>query len=78
MADAFPYFEICWFLSYRKRGFEYTVDQDNLYVAISNELAEELSRSLMKVGNKTLKKGKILDSCTILFKKLQTVSKESS
>lgn len=43
------------------------VDLDNFYAAISNQLAEELSRSLMKVGNKTLKMGKIFDSCEILF-----------
>lgn len=43
------------------------VDLDNSYAAISNQLAEEISRSLMNAGNKTLKLGKIFDSCEILF-----------
>lgn len=43
------------------------VDLDNFYAAISNQLAEELSRSLMKVRKETLKMGKIFDSCEVLF-----------
>lgn len=46
------------------------VDPDNFYTAISTQLAEEISRSLMNAGNKTLKLGKFFDSCEILFLKL--------
>lgn len=43
------------------------VDLGNFYATISNQLADKLSRSLMKVGKKTLKMSKIFDSCEILF-----------
>lgn len=43
------------------------VDLGNFYATISDQLAEELSRSLMKVDNKNCKMGKIFDSCEILF-----------
>lgn len=54
------------------------VDLDNFYAAISNQLAEELSRSLMKVRKETLKMGKIFDSCEVHFWNYKTVSKDSS
>lgn len=50
------FFSLFWkleFLSYRKRGFDYIADPENLYTAISDNLAKNLYRSLMKVGDKT-------------------------